>query len=103
MKVIIVGCTHAGTITATQILQNHPETKVTIYERNDNVSFLSCGIAVYLSGDVGDPDAMFYSSPEQLTEMGATVHMQHNVTNIDPETKTVTVTDLVTGETKTDH
>ncbi|HIX35304.1 MAG TPA: NADH oxidase, partial [Candidatus Limosilactobacillus merdigallinarum] len=52
MKVIIVGCTHAGTITATQILQNHPETKVTIYERNDNVSFLSCGIAVYLSGDV---------------------------------------------------
>lgn len=103
MKVIIVGCTHAGTITATQILQNHPETKVTIYERNDNVSFLSCGIAVYLSGDVGDPDAMFYSSPEQLTEMGATVHMQHNVTNIDPKTKTVTVTDLVTGETKTDH
>ena len=47
MKVIIVGCTHAGTITATQILQNHPETEVAIYERNDNVSFLSCGIAVY--------------------------------------------------------
>lgn len=103
MKVIIVGCTHAGTITATQILQNHPETEVIIYERNDNVSFLSCGIAVYLSGDVGDPDAMFYSSPEQLAAMGATVHMQHNVTDIDPKTKTVTVTDLVTGETKTDH
>lgn len=103
MKVIIVGCTHAGTITAAQILQNHPETEVTIYERNDNVSFLSCGIAVYLSGDVGDPDAMFYSSPEQLAAMGATVHMQHNVTDIDPKTKTVTVTDLVTGETKTDH
>ena len=60
----------------------------------------SCGIAVYLSGDVGDPDAMFYSSPEQLAAMGATVHMQHNVTDIDPKTKTVTVTDLVTGETK---
>ena len=30
MKVIIVGCTHAGTITATQILKNHPETEVTI-------------------------------------------------------------------------
>ena len=47
MKVIIVGCTHAGTITATQILQNHPETEVTIYERNDNVSFLlmwDCGL-----------------------------------------------------------
>lgn len=103
MKVIIVGCTHAGTITATQILKNHPETEVTIYERNDNVSFLSCGIAVYLSGDVGDPDAMFYSSPEQLSQLGADVHMQHNVTSIDPKTKTVKVTDLVTGEEKTDH
>lgn len=103
MKVIIVGCTHAGTITATQILKDHPETEVTIYERNDNVSFLSCGIAVYLSGDVGDPDAMFYSSPEQLTKLGADVHMQHNVTSIDPKTKTVKVTDLVTGEEKTDH
>lgn len=103
MKVIIVGCKHAGTITATQILKDHPETEVTIYERNDNVSFLSCGIAVYLSGDVGDPDAMFYSSPEQLTKLGADVHMQHNVTSIDPKTKTVKVTDLVTGEEKTDH
>jgi NADPH-dependent 2,4-dienoyl-CoA reductase/sulfur reductase-like enzyme len=103
MKVIIVGCTHAGTITATQILKGHPETEVTIYERNDNVSFLSCGIAVYLSGDVGDPDAMFYSSPKQLADLGATVKMQHNVTNIDPQTKTVEVTDLVTGETTTDH
>lgn len=103
MKVIIVGCTHAGTITATQILKDHPETEVTIYERNDNVSFLSCGIAVYLSGDVGNPDAMFYSSPEQLTKLGADVHMQHNVTSIDPKTKTVKVTDLVTGEEKTDH
>ena len=84
MKVIIVGCTHAGTITATQILKNRPETEVTIYERNDNVSFLSCGIAVYLSGDVGDPDAMFYSRPEQLPQLGADVHMQYNVTSIDP-------------------
>lgn len=103
MKVIIVGCTHAGTITASQILQNHPETEVTIYERNDNVSFLSCGIAVYLSGDVGDPDAMFYSSPAQLAQLGADVQLQHDVTKIDPATKTVYVTDLVTGETKTDH
>jgi hypothetical protein len=39
MKVVIVGCTHAGTIAATQILKAHPETEVTVYERNDNISF----------------------------------------------------------------
>lgn len=75
MKVVIVGCTHAGTIAATQILNAHPDTEVVIYERNDNISFLSCGIAVYLSGEVGDPDAMFYSSPQQLEEMGATLKL----------------------------
>lgn len=30
MKVVIVGCTHAGTIAATQILNAHPDTEVVI-------------------------------------------------------------------------
>ncbi|KRM12486.1 FAD-dependent oxidoreductase [Paucilactobacillus suebicus] len=102
MKVIIVGCTHAGTAAANQILAAHPETEVTIYERNDNLSFLSCGIALYLGGEVKDPQGLFYSSPETLAKLGAEVHMQHDVTEIDSENKEIKVTDLVTGEKKTD-
>ena len=41
MKVIVIGCTHAGTAAVNQILASNPDTEVTIYERNDNVSFLS--------------------------------------------------------------
>lgn len=48
MKIVIVGCTHAGTAAAAQILKDHPEATVTIYERDDNISFLSCGIYLYL-------------------------------------------------------
>ena len=102
MKVVIVGCTHAGTIAATQILNAHPDAEVVIYERNDNVSFLSCGIAVYLSGEIGDPDAMFYSSPKQLEEMGATVKVKHNVLSVDPDTKTLEVENQETGELTAD-
>ncbi|MFD0898070.1 FAD-dependent oxidoreductase [Loigolactobacillus binensis] len=98
MKVIVVGCTHAGTVAVTQILQEHPDTEVTVYERHDNVSFLSCGISLYLNGQVKHLEDMFYSSPEELSELGATVRLQHDVLKIDAATKTLTCTDLKTNE-----
>lgn len=33
MKVIAVGCTHAGTFAVKQTLANHPDAEVTIYEK----------------------------------------------------------------------
>lgn len=103
MKVVIIGCTHAGTITASQVLSQHPDTDVTIYEKNDNVSFLSCGIATYLGGVAKNIDDMFYSSPEALHKLGATVQMQHEVTSVDLKNKSLEVKDLQTGQTSTDH
>ena len=98
MKVIVVGCTHAGTSAVKTILKEKPGTELTVYERNDNVSFLSCGIALYVGGVVKDPQGLFYSNPEELASLGANVNMQHDVTNIDTAAKTVSVKNLVTGE-----
>lgn len=81
--------------------KNHPEAEVTVYERNDNISFLSCGIALYVGGVVKDPAGLFYSNPEELSSLGATVKMEHDVTDVDTENKTVTAKDLKTGETET--
>jgi NADPH-dependent 2,4-dienoyl-CoA reductase/sulfur reductase-like enzyme len=97
MKVIVVGCTHAGTSAVKSILTNHPEAEVTVFERNDNVSFLSCGIALYVGGVVKDAAGLFYSNPEELASLGATVRMEHEVESIDVENKTVTAKDLKTG------
>lgn len=103
MKVVIIGCTHAGTITASQVLSQHPDAEVTIYEKNDNVSFLSCGIATYLGGVAKRIDDMFYSSPEALAQLGAAGHMRHEVTAVDLKKKTLKVKDLVSGEESEDH
>ena len=103
MKIVIVGCTHAGTITANQMLSNHPDAEVTIYEKNDNVSFLSCGIATYLGGVTKDIDDMFYSSPALLTKLGADVKLRHEVTSVDLKNKSLTVKDLTTGTSSEDH
>lgn len=97
MKVIIVGSTHAGTVAAREILTRHPETAVTIYERNDNVSFVSSGIYLYLTGVIQHLEDMFYASPADLTALGAKVRTQHNVLRIDTAHKTVQVANMQTG------
>ncbi|MHC5229388.1 NADH oxidase [Enterococcus sp. LJL99] len=101
MKVVVVGCTHAGTAAVKNILANNPEAEVTVYERNDNVSFLSCGIALYVGGVVKDAAGLFYSNPEELASLGAEVKMEHNVENIDVDNKKVTAKNLITNEEET--
>lgn len=98
MKVVVIGCTHAGTSAVKTILKEYPATEVTVFERNDNISFLSCGIALYVGGVVKDPAGLFYSNPQELEGMGASVKMKHNVKSIDTIGKTVIAENLETGE-----
>ncbi|CAJ2231617.1 FAD-dependent oxidoreductase [Companilactobacillus paralimentarius] len=98
MKVVVVGCTHAGTAAVEQILQEHPDTEVTVYERDDNISFLSCGIALYLGGRVKHLEDMFYASPKDLEKLGATIRMKHDVLKIDSEKKTLMCENMETHE-----
>ncbi|MFC6324062.1 FAD-dependent oxidoreductase [Companilactobacillus baiquanensis] len=99
MKVSIIGCTHAGTFSAMNILKDHPDWEVSVFERNDNLSFLSCGIALWVSDRVSDPNKMFYSSPDDLAKLGAHMNMKHDVTNIDFDNKKLAVKNLESGET----
>ncbi|CAI2648583.1 NADH oxidase [Apilactobacillus kunkeei] len=102
MKVIVIGCTHAGTFAVKQILKEHPDAEVTVYERNDNISFLSCGIALYLDGKVKDPQGLFYSNPKELSDLGANVKMLHSVKSVDTEAKTIEVENLDSHDVFTD-
>lgn len=98
MKVAVIGCTHAGTAAIVNTVNLYPDAKVTVYERNDNISFLSCGIALYVGGVVKDPAGLFYSSPEALAEKGVQTKMQHDVIDVNLDAKTLTVKNLVNGE-----
>nr|WP_318027829.1 hypothetical protein [Mycoplasmopsis bovis] len=43
--------------------------KLHAYDRNTNVSFLGCGIAVWVGGEFSQPDGLFYSSPDILRRL----------------------------------
>ncbi|EZP59072.1 FAD-dependent oxidoreductase [Exiguobacterium sp. RIT341] len=97
MKVAVIGCTHAGTA-AVKELASQQDVEITVYERNDNVSFLSCGIALHVGGVVKHAESLFYSSPSELAELGAEMRLKHDVLEIDSERQTIIAKNLMTGE-----
>ena len=103
MKVVVVGCTHAGTATVVNLKEMHPECDVTIYERNDNISFLSCGIALQVGGVIAEPEKLFYNSPENLAKSGVVTKMKHDVLDIDFDNKKLRVKNLLNGEEFEDY
>lgn len=98
MKIAVIGCTHAGTAALINAANMYPDAEITVYERNNNISFLSCGIALYVGGVVKDPDGLFYSSPQHLSELGVKTKMEHDVLSVDVNAKKLTVKDLKTEE-----
>lgn len=102
MKIIVVGCTHAGTAAVVNLKSLYPDCEITIYEKNDNISFLSCGIALNVGNVIKDTNSLFYNSPENLNKLGIITNMRHEVLNIDFDTKTVTVKNLLTNEIRED-
>ncbi|WP_102716214.1 FAD-dependent oxidoreductase [Paenibacillus castaneae] len=102
MKIAVIGCTHAGTAAIKEMAKLYPEAQITVYERNDNISFLSCGIALHVGGVVKDAEKLFYATPEQLAELGVTTKMRHDVLAVDTDAKMLLVRSLATGEQFTD-
>lgn len=98
MKVIVIGCTHAGTAAIVKLKELHPDYKIVVYEKNDNISFLSCGIALSVGGVVTEPEKLFYNSPENLSNMGVKANMNHEVTDIDFQKKKIRVRRLENSE-----
>ncbi len=97
MKIAVIGCTHAGTAAVSNMVKLYPDAKITVYEKNDNISFLSCGIALHVSGVVEDPNGLFYCTPEELTKLGVTMKLMHEVNDINVEDKTITAKNLMTN------
>lgn len=103
MKVIIIGCTHAGLTAAKEILLNHPETELTIYERNNNFSFSSDGIFLYLKDQIKNLERIFISSPAEIRQLGAKVRSMHTVLNVNTEKKQLCAANMQTETIITDN
>lgn len=88
-KIIVVGANHAGTAAVNTILDHYPQNQVVVFDRNSNISYLGCGTALWIGGQIDGPEGLFYSSKEKMEEKGATVYMETNIERIDFQNKKV--------------
>ena len=100
-KTILVGANHAGTACANTIL-SYPNQELTIYDQNNNISFLGCGMALWIGEQIHSGDGLFYAKPENFLAKGAKVNMESQVLSVDYEKKTVKVR-LKDGQVMEDH
>ncbi|AVK63468.1 FAD-dependent oxidoreductase [Lactobacillus sp. CBA3606] len=97
MKVIVVGSSHGGYETVRGILAEQPDTEIQWYEKGDFLSFLSCGMQLYLEGTVKDVNSVRYATPKAMTAQGVHVFVEQEITKVEPTTHTVHVVNHVTG------
>ncbi len=88
-KIVLIGANHAGTAAANTVMDNYGGNSLTIFDRNDNISYLGCGTALWVGRQIDNPDGLFYSSKEAFEKKGATVHMETAVERIDFDKKVV--------------
>lgn len=88
-RIVVVGANHAGTAVINRILDYAPGQKVTVFDANSNISFLGCGMALWIGNQIRGPEGLFYATKEMLEEKGAEIHMDTPVQRIDYQKKIV--------------
>ena len=100
MKVIIVGGVAGGATAAARIRRLDEQAQIVVFERSGYVSYANCGLPYYVGGVITDPAELTLQTPESFyMRFRVDMKVHHEVTAIHPDTKTVSVRNLETGET----
>src|SRR5918998_1660115 len=98
MRLVIVGGVAAGTKAASRARRLDPEMEITVYQEEPEPSISECGLPYLLSGVVRRRDQLVARTPEKFAEGDIEMKVRHRVEEIQPNTKTLSVRDLRTGE-----
>lgn len=91
--IVVIGANHAGTAALNTILDHYKDKEVIAFDSNSNISFLGCGMALWIGKQISGPEGLFYSTKEAFEAKNAKIHMETQVTSIDYEKRTVYATD----------
>ena len=98
-RTIIVGGVAGGATAAARLSRLGVDREIIIMERGECVSFANCGLPYYIGGVIEKESSLLLATPELFrTRYGIDVLLRHEVRAIDPQQRTVSVTNLETGE-----
>ena len=100
MKVVIVGGVAGGATAAARIRRLDEQAEIVVFERSGYVSYANCGLPYFIGDVITDPAELTLQTPESFfSRFRVSMKVHHEVTALHPDRKTVSVTNLETGET----
>ena len=103
MKIVIVGGVAGGATAAARIRRLNEHAEIIIFERSGFISYANCGLPYYIGGVIEDKEDLTLQTPESFFRRFRIIaKVNHEVTDIDAQNKTVHVTDLKTGTSFTE-
>jgi len=103
-KVIIVGGVAGGASCAARLRRLDEFAQITIYDRGPFVSFANCGLPYHVGNVIPQEPSLLLASPELFRDrFNIEVKIHHEVIAIDREKRTVTVKNVMTGESFEDR
>ena len=103
MKTVIIGGVAGGASAAARLRRLDESAEIIILERGEYVSFANCGLPYYIGGVITEKSKLTLQTPESFrARFNIDVRVNSEAVKIVPETKTVTVKNLKTGESYTE-
>ncbi len=100
MKTIIIGGVAGGATAAARLRRLDEKAEIIILERGEYVSFANCGLPYYIGGVITDRGDLTLQTPQSFkARFNIDVRVLNEAVKVSPDTKTVTVKNLRTGET----
>ncbi|SHF06454.1 FAD-dependent oxidoreductase [Alkalibacter saccharofermentans] len=99
MRIIVIGAVAAGTSAAAKARRSDESAEITIYEKDEFISYSGCGMPYFIGGEIDNPEKLTPRDPAFFkSKYNIDVLTKHEVLYLNGENKTVKVRNLVTGE-----
>ncbi len=99
LKIVIIGGVAGGASAAAKARRVNESAEITMFERGRYVSFANCGLPYYVGNTIVDREELLLQSPGKFWKrFRVTVKVQHEVLSVHPDTQTIMVKDLESGE-----
>ncbi len=101
-RIVIIGGVAGGMSAATRLRRLMEHASITVIERSANVSYANCGLPYHVGGIIPERDSLLLQTPESLhRRFNLDVRISHEASNINRDSKTLDVLNLLTGESET--
>ncbi len=99
--VVIIGGVAGGMSAATRLRRIHESAEIIVIERGGAVSFANCGLPYHVGGVIPHRGSLVLQQPAQLKKrFNIEVHLRTEATAVNRDVKTVSVTNLESGESR---